>query len=144
MNFALVIVLVLFIMSAMGVGQSMSRLHNGENRLLHLLLYGALTGLFGYWAYSMYCEDKRESVASESRVESDKRLSNDAMLEEAQSRGNSNYGDLPTSPRNNRYEQVSDDMDDASAPPMTQNFNTESEFEFTPEGTRSSFGTGRV
>lgn len=57
MNFALVIILVLFIMSAVGVGQSMARMHYGENRRLHLLLYAALTGLFGYWAYSIYREE---------------------------------------------------------------------------------------
>jgi len=64
MNLALVIVLVLFIMSAMGVGQSMARMHNGENRRLHLLLYVALTGLFGYWSYSMY-KGNSESYTSE-------------------------------------------------------------------------------
>lgn len=81
MNFALVIVLVLFIMSAIGVGQSMSRMYNGENRRLHLLLYAALTGLFGYWAYSMYCEDKREDAAAESRSDESEQQKINAELE---------------------------------------------------------------
>jgi len=66
MNLGLVIVLVIFLLFAFGVGNSAGQWYCSKSEeeaassMTSALVYLLLSGLFGYWGYYIYCQETRQ------------------------------------------------------------------------------------